>query len=358
MLNVKSATPAMLSVKALLPRGKSLAALACLSFGLSAPLFAQDSVQALAYDEMTSGPVPIPAAERGLQTVKAEPWFKVSDEGWILEGPNFDANGDLIFSDVSNKRVLRLTKDKQLSTFVQLDDLSPGGLAFRQDGRLFIAALDFINGVGAIYSVDENGGDLQTVIPAEAGYQPDDLTFDAEGGLYFTDFAGESTQADGAVYYMPPDLSEIIPVVPDLAKANGIALSPDGQVLWTTEFGRNVMHRIQLADPTTIAPIGSAIPYHFIGPAPDSMRVDTDGNVYVSIFGQGRLMAFNSNGIPIGQILLPGRETGHNLMSTSMAIKPGTNDLYAVTSDGEGGEGANIFHAKVFASGLPSPASN
>lgn len=83
------------------------------------------------------------------------------------------------------------------------------------------------------------------------------------------------------------------------------------------------------------------------------MRVDADGNVYVTMYGQGRVLAFNRNGIPIGQVLLPGRGQEHNLQSTSIAIHPGTNDLYIVTSDGAGDRGATVFHAKAFARGLP-----
>jgi lactonase len=64
--------------------------------------------------------------------------------------------------------------------------------------------------------------------------------------------------------------------------ANGVALSPNGKVLWATESGRNLLQRIELSDATTIAPVGSTIPYHFIGPLPDSMRVDRDGNVYIA----------------------------------------------------------------------------
>lgn len=128
---------------------------------------------------------------------------------------------------------------------------------------------------------------------------------------------------------------------------------PDGKSLWATEFGRNLLHRVQLSDATTIAPIGSAIAYRFIGPAPDSMRVDADGNVYVALYGQGRVLAFNRNGIPIGQVLLPERDSGHNLASTSLAIDPNRNDLYAVANDGDGGQGATVFHAKVFSKGLP-----
>jgi lactonase len=71
------------------------------------------------------------------------------------------------------------------------------------------------------------------------------------------------------------------------------------------------------------------------------------------MYSQGRVLVFNKNGIPIGQVLLPGRDEGHNLLSTRMALKPGTNDRYIVTSDGNGGQGATIFHAKVFAKALP-----
>ena len=80
---------------------------------------------------------------------------------------------------------------------------------------------------------------------------------------------------------------------------------------------------------------------------------DRSGNLLFCDVSGGRLMAFNRNGIPIGQVLLPGRDGGHNLASTSLAIDPNRNDLYAVANDGDGGQGATVFHAKVFSKGLP-----
>lgn len=342
------------------PGAKARAALiaTCLVMGMglvSGASAQQSSLAGLAYDAQTRSTVPIPASEHALQTAVAESWFKVSDEGRILEGAIFDRSGNLLFCDVTGRRVLRLTPDKRLSTVITLDALAPGGLAFHKDGRLFIAALNIPNGRGAIFAVNPDGSGLQAIVPPVAGYMPNDLVFDARGGFYFTDFKGTATEPKGGVYYAAPDLATIKPVLPNLAMANGVALSPDGKSLWATEFGRNLLHRIELADATTIAPIGSAIAYHFVGPAPDSMRVDADGNVYVAIYGQGRVLAFNRNGIPIGQVLLPGRERGHNLASTSLAIHPGRNDLYAVTSDMDRGQGATVFHAKVFSKGL-SPA--
>jgi len=307
---------------------------------------------ALAYDAQTRGAVPIPPSERGLQAVVAEPWFKVADAGLVLEGPAFDRDGNLLFCDVSGRRVLRLTPDRRLSTVVTLDKLGPGGLAIHKDGRIFIAAMDLDKGVGSVLVTEPDGSGVQAIIPPEAGYMPNDLVFDAQGGLYFTDFLGASTDPKGGVYYVSPDFGAITPVLPRLAMANGVALSPDGKDLWITEFSRNLLHRVELADATTATPIGTAVAYHFTGPAPDSMRSDSDGNLYVAMYGQGRVLAFNRNGIPIGQVLLPGRDEGHNLRSTSLGIRPGTDDLYVVTSDGEGGQGATIFHAKAFATAL------
>ncbi len=150
-----------------------------------------------------------PASERALQTAVAEPWFKVSDEGRILEGAIFDRSGNLLFCDVSGRRVLRLTPDRQLSTVVSLDALSPGGLAFHPDGRLFIAALNIPNNRGAIFAVNPDGSGLQAIIPAVAGYMPNDLVFDRKGGFYFTEFKGNATEPKGGVYYTGPDLTTI-----------------------------------------------------------------------------------------------------------------------------------------------------
>ncbi len=333
---------------------RSLLAASVLLASVAAGAYGQQhgAVHALAYDAQTRGPVPIPASERGLQTVVAEPWFKVSPEGIVLEGAAFERNGNLLFCDVSGRRVLRLTPDQRLSTVVSLNDVSPGGIAIHKDGRIFMAAMNIPKRTGLIAAVKPDGTGMQTILPATAGYMPNDLVFDAHGGFYFSDFRGISTEPNGGAYYVSPDFRTITPVLPHLAMANGIALSPDGKELWITEFARDLLHRVVLASPIAIAPVGTAIPYHFIGPAPDSMRADSDGNLYVAIYSQGRVLVFNRNGIPIGQILLPGRDDGHNLQSTSMAIKPGTNDLYIVTSDGDGGQGATIFHANTFATAL------
>ena len=308
---------------------------------------------ALIHNDSTMTPSPIPENERNLPTVVAEPYFKVSDKGLQLEGPVFDRNGNLFFVDVWSGSVFKLTPDKHLSTVLGANKLGSAGLAIHKDGRIFIACLGDFK-VGSVVAIKPDGSGMETIIPTSKGYLVDDLVFDDKGGFYFTDFRGSAFEPRGGVYYVaPPDYNTITPVLTNMAIANGVALSPDGKTLWTDETAGNRLYRVSLTDATTIAPFGTSIPYRFTGClGADSIRVDSEGNVYVAIYDQGRYLVFNKDGNPIGQILIPGRDKGHNMRSTSMAIKPGTDDMYLVTNDGDGGEGAQIFTCKAFGKGL------
>jgi lactonase len=85
------------------------------------------------------------------------------------------------------------------------------------------------------------------------------------------------------------------------------------------------------------------VAYHFTGFAPDSLRADSAGNVYVAMYSQGRVLVCNPSGVPIGQILIPTRESGHNMRTTCVGFFPGTDDMVILTNDGDGGEGAWIL---------------
>ena len=320
---------------------------------------------ALSYTDETRQLAPIPASERDLPTVTAEPYFKVSDDAMALEGPAYDRQGNLLFVECYGGCVLRLSPDGTLTTLHTDPKLRPAGIAIHKDGRIFVAGVgDF--SAGAVVALDPDGRNPRTIVPPKAGYVPDDLVFDRNGGFYFTDFKGLSTHPTGGVYHVTPEFdlsrtespdrafsSGVAPfaVLPHMASANGVALSPDGKVLWATEFCAGRLHRVDLNEDGSVAHFGSTIPYHFVGRAPDSMRTDADGNVYVAMYHQGRVLAFNSYGYPIGQILLPGREKGHFLKSTSLAFVPGSREMVIVARDELGGRGSMIFRAQGLARG-------
>ena len=293
---------------------------------------------------------PIPYSERDLPTVTAELFFQVSDEQLALEGPAYDRDGNLLFVNIYGGQILKLSRDGSLSVVYEDSQLRPAGIAIHRDGRIFVAEVgDFKT--GTVIALNSDGSHPQVIVGPEKGVLPDDLVFDSHGGFYFTDFKGSATRPTGGVYYVAPDFASVTPALPDMSGANGVALSPDEKVLWATEFCAGRLHRVDLVSPATAAHFGSTVPYHFVGRAPDSMRTDADGNVYVAMYDQGRILVFSPYGIPIGQILLPGRDQNHFLKNASLAFVPGSSDLVIVSRDEIGGHGAVIFRAGGFAHG-------
>ncbi len=265
----------------------------------------------LNHNALTCSAVPIPPWERSLQTVEAQPYFNVSQASLVLEGIVFDRNNNLLFVDVATGRVFKLTPERQLSIVLKENSFGASGLAVHKDGRIFIASVGDMQR-GSIRAIEPNGTREQMIVAPDTGFLVNDLVFDNQGGFYFTDSRGNSADPQGGVFYVSPNVGSIHAILPGLAVGNGIAIDPAGSQIWATEHAKNRLHRVRLSDATTVAPFGSVVTYQFTGPAPDGARVDSEGNVYVAISGQGRVMVFNRNGLPIGQIVLPDRDKGRN----------------------------------------------
>ena len=327
----------------------------------SAPLQAQgmsEKLPALTLPDSLKSAVPLPVSEADLPTVEAVEYFKVSDEALQLECPVFELDGNLLFCEVFGGQIFRLSPDKELSVVLDENELRPAGMEVHKDGRIYIAELGDFALHGSVVSMSPEGTNLEEIVPRDAGFLADDLVFDKSGGFYFTDFKGGSSRPDGGVYYVGPEGGDPIPIVPNLAIANGIGLSPDGKTLWVTELAGGRLHRVSLSDATTVAPFGSLVVYTFTGAGPDSLRIDSAGNVYVAMYGQGRVLVFNPLGFVIGQYVLPGRDEGHNLRSTSMVIRPGTDEMLIFTNDADKGLGSTIFAVRALAEAAPSYAQS
>ena len=301
--------------------------------------------------KVESSVLPIPPSLSGLPTIKAKAWLQIeADPSIYLEGPSFDREGNLFVTSIFDGRVLKITPDKKVTTILSKKDLLPDGTAIHRDGRLFIVCLS-----GEIVALNTDGSNLTYI---EARYQGkphvvNDLVFDSKGNLYVTDFTGHVADPTGGVYRFSVDFTSVEPVIEHLASANGIALAPEGNVLWVSETTRNEILRLELLeDGITINPIaGATIPYRFTGGpgGADSMAVDILGNVYQCLIFQGRALILNKAGIPIANVLIPGRDEGKYLRTTNLAFKPGTDEVF-ITTSGEGG--AWIFTFRGLAEGI------
>lgn len=313
--------------------------------------------EGLEYTADSRSAVPIPPAEKALPTAVATHLKKISEKPHGLEGAVYDRKGNLYFCEGVTNRILKLDSGNNLETVSQFDEFLPAGLAFHPDGRLFVTALRDGLTKGAIFALNLDNGAKEIILAPDEGYIPNDLAINSKGGIYFTDFKGNMTDPAGGLYYISPDLKNISTVVSNIANANGIAISPDEKALWVGDYGRSILFRIDLEDDTHIDRIHSTPVYYFTGRGPDAIRTDSDGNAYVAMMSQGRVLVFNPRGLPIGQILLPGREEGRNLYSSSLAIKPGARDIAILARDMEG-SGSNIFKYQAFAKGTINQSSN
>jgi lactonase len=165
--------------------------------------------------------------------------------------------------------------------------------------------------------------------------------FDAKGNLYVTDCTGTPANSTGGIYQFSTesDYKTMTPVYLNMAMANGVAIAPEGNIIYVVETGRSSLHRLEvLPDGITIAPIaGAIVAYHTVGaPAADSMKVDSEGNVYVAMNFQGRCLIMNKYGIPLAHLVIPGRDEGRLLQTANLAFKPGTDEAY-ITASGKGG---------------------
>lgn len=321
--------------------------------GLASGFCAADVNQQYVFSSATElhSKSPLPPSEWELSNVVAERVVTVSDRNVILEGPSFTRQGDLVFSDSTDGHLMRLSRDKKLSRIAAFDGLTLGGTAIHRDGRIFVTVIKKDFSQGWIVSMQADGTDKKIIVPPDRGFIPNDIVFDKHGGFYFSDFRGSAVSGDGGAYYVSPDEQNIIPVLQHLSRANGIALSPDEATLWITEHAKNRLIRADLSAPTTIKPLGTYAPYSFTGTAPDSLRTDSNGNIYVAMMRQGRVLVFAPNGVPFAQILMPDRARGHNLATASLALSPDKNELYVVAGDLNGGGGAAIFRAPAFGHG-------
>ncbi len=295
--------------------------------------------------------VPMTPGEAALQTVTAVPWFKVSDERKQLEGLCFDRSGDLYFLEVFGGHIMKLeVATMTLRDIYVAEGLKPAAIKIHRNGRLYVAFLGNFVDNGGIFSINPDGSDFRYEVGPDKGYVIDDLVFTREGGYYFTDFRGYSFKPIGGAYYVSPE-GEITQIAGNLAGANGIALSKDEAVLWVTETNNNQLDRIKLRGRVTVPPYGAHVPYRFTGcNGPDSCCIDDDDNLYVAVAESGRCMVFNYLGYPIGQILMPGREAGHMIISTHPALRPGTDEVVVCANDGDtGGHGSWLYRARGFA---------
>ncbi len=289
--------------------------------------------------------------QNGVQTITAVPFVNIDKRNEVrVEALCFDNDGGLFVSNIYESVIMKVNmQTREVVKFCEFEDklFSPTGIKIH-GGKIFVAGIDKVSNPigkhGGIYMMDPDGTNQQPVL---TGMNVDDLVFDGNGGIYFTNFIGNPYVPEGSIDYIFPDLKERKKVIKGLASPNGIALSTDEKILWFTETNRGLLHRYDLEDPTF-----SIVAHRFEGfYGPDSCEVDADDNLYVAMVRQGRVLVFNRLGFLIGQILTPMSQDGHQTGTTHPLVHPERPECYICAYDMTGGTGANIFYCGTYTKG-------
>ena len=221
------------------------------------------------------------------------------------EGPVVMDDGSVIVVEIQPGRITRVRPDGSKHV-VATPGGGPNGMAVGPDGALYVcnnggfkwssqdgmllpgnAAADYTT--GRIERVDIATGKVERLYDSCDGLNlsgPNDIVFDADGGMWFTDLGKHHDHHTdhGGLYYALPDGSKIIRCIhgPDL---NGVGLSPDGRTVYAASTSRRVILAWDIVGPGQLAPDPlPAVPGRHVAAWAsktflDSMAIEADGRI-------------------------------------------------------------------------------
>ena len=233
---------------------------------------------------------------------------KLADGFKFTEGPAADVEGNVLFTDQPNDRILKWSTDGKLSTFMEPCGRS-NGLYFDREGNLWACADE----KNELWCIDPAGKPTVVVKEYEGKLLngPNDLWIRPDGGIYFTDpfykrpywKRGPKEQPGECVYYLTPDRKKLVRVADDLVTPNGVIGTPDGKNLYVADlrdkktYAYDVQRDGTLKNKRRFCEMGS-----------DGMTIDERGNVYLT--GRG-VTVFDATGNQIEQIPVDARWTAN-----------------------------------------------
>jgi gluconolactonase len=242
----------------------------------------------------------------------------VSDLGFP-EGPVVLDDGTILAVDIEGGRVVRVEGGRV--SVVATPGGGPNGLAMADPQTAVVAnnggfLWTTVNGFripidhathtneppgfggGWVESVDLRSGEITRLYDSYEGRPlrgPNDLVFDAMGGLWFTDHGkGRYESVDRGALYYAPRRGELRQVAFPLLGPNGVGLSPDGTVVYVAETHTGRLWAWDLAAPGEVRPSAGSLavrhggrcivatPFSF-----DSLAVEDDGRIVIGALGDG-----------------------------------------------------------------------
>lgn len=224
------------------------------------------------------------------------------------EGPLF-IDGDLYYVGwVSN--TLSKWDGKTTTVLNHTEGCGHNGLALTKQKTFLLACT---NDPGAILELDLTGKQLHRWDADSNGKKFDggvnDIVITANGGAYATVFGPYAdppipTGVIGKILYLAPDSQKWVEVAGDLNYANGIGTSPDQKTLYVSQTVSNCILKFtinadgSLSHRSNFALLNVLVKNKNDSPwlGPDSMKIDSKGNMYVAQWFGGKILKISPEG--------------------------------------------------------------
>ncbi len=189
-------------------------------------------------------------------------------------------------------------KDNQL--FWEQKGCGPSAIAVYGEG--FLVTCYDSNSLVTLSKAGKSSGTIDKDSAGKGLLGPNDATPDGKGGLYITASGPwESAPIVGKVYHLAAD-GTLTALADDMHYANGVALSPDGKLLYVveSEAGRVITFAVHedgsLSDRRNFVVVRMVDPASGVTAYPDGLKIGPDGNIYIAQYSLGRIVVVDKAG--------------------------------------------------------------
>ncbi|MGE0286866.1 MAG: SMP-30/gluconolactonase/LRE family protein [Bradyrhizobium sp.] len=216
----------------------------------------------------------------------------------FIEGPSFDASGNLYIVDIPFGRIFRISPDGKWTLVVEYDGW-PNGLKIDANGRILVA--DYMHG---LMECDARAGKMRPILTArnsESFKGCNDLHLAGNGDIYFTD-QGQTGLHDptGRVFRLRTS-GQLDCLINNGISPNGLVLDPSESVLFIAMTRDNAVWRAPFMTDGSVSKVGRFC--SLFGPSgPDGMTMDAKGRLFVGHASLGHVFVFAPNGELIARI--------------------------------------------------------
>jgi gluconolactonase len=208
----------------------------------------------------------------------------------FTEGPAWDGNA-LLFSDIPSSRILRYDPATGETTVYREDTHEGNGLMFDAHGRLYGCQGGSGGRQVVRYEPDETITIIADSFEGQRLNSPNDLAFDAQGGLWFTDPRYGAHRSDmeldhESVFRAHQESSggwTLRRMTYDTTRPNGLLISPDQKTLYVaqSEYGTDKKRELRAYPIESDGSLGGYRVLHNFYPhrGIDGMCLDAEGNI-------------------------------------------------------------------------------